>query len=78
MRTVAKSYRFVIPGHVLTSLLLLGLEASRHPEDRLEARTFQLILPLAACVFIFSSVPKQMKNFFATGMLFLEIGRAHV
>ena len=29
MRAVAKTFRFVIPGHVMTSLLLLGMEASR-------------------------------------------------
>src|SRR5262249_31703975 len=47
MRIVARSFRFVIPGHVMTSLLLLGLEASGrwHKEphaasDRFEARFF--------------------------------------
>jgi serine/threonine-protein kinase len=74
MRMVAKSYRFVIPGHVLTSLLLLGIEASKQEEHLLEARTFQVVLPLAACIFVFASIPEQMKNFFATGMLFLAIG----
>ncbi len=81
MRTVAKSFRFVIPGHVLTSMLLLGLEATRRwdaaPHDihlRLEARTFEILLPLVACLFVFGSIPKQMKNYLATGMLFLAIG----
>jgi len=81
MRTVAKSFRFVIPGHVMTSLLLLGIAASNRWEEsleidalRVEARTFEVILPLVACAFVFASIPKQMKNFFATGLLFLAIG----
>jgi uncharacterized membrane protein YqgA involved in biofilm formation len=39
-----------------------------------EARIFEVLLPLAACVFVFAGIPKQMKNFFATGLLFLAIG----
>jgi hypothetical protein len=81
MRMVAKSFRFVIPGHVMTSLLLLGLAASdrweKAPADagmRLEARLFEVLLPVVACVFVLGSIPKQMKNFFASGMLFLAIG----
>lgn len=81
MRWVAKSFRFVIPGHVLTSLLLLGLEASdrwhrshANGKIRLEARFFEVALPVVACLFVFGSIPKQMKNFFATGLLFLAIG----
>jgi serine/threonine protein kinase len=81
MRAVAKAFRFLIPGHVMTSLLLLGLEATARWEKspangamRLEARLFELLLPLVACGFVFGSIPKQMKNFFATGLLFLAIG----
>ncbi len=81
MRTVAKSFRFVIPGHVLTSLLLLGLAASSRWEKslerldfRYEARIFEILLPIAACLFVFGSVPKQMKNFFVTGLIFLAVG----
>jgi hypothetical protein len=81
MRAVAKTFRFVIPGHVLVSLLLLGLGAtSRYnakPKDMdlwREARIFEVLLPLAACVFVFAGIPKQMKNFFAMGLLFLAIG----
>jgi len=81
MRSVAKVFRFVIPGHVLTSLLLLGLAASSRwhqaPESadmRLEARLFEFVLPVVACLFVFGSVPKQMKNFFVTGMIFLAVG----
>jgi serine/threonine-protein kinase len=81
MRWVAKTFRFVIPGHILTSLLLLGLSASDLWEKSLqdialrhEARFFEILLPLAACAFIFGSIPKQMKNFLVTGLLFLAIG----
>lgn len=81
LRLVAKSFRFVIPGHVMTSLLLLGLEASQLWEKspariamRREARVFEVLLPIVACTFVFGSIPKQMKNFFATGLLFLAIG----
>ena len=41
---------------------------------RLEARLFEFLLPAVACVFVLGSIPKQMKNFFASGMLFLAIG----
>ncbi len=81
MRTVAKTFRFVVPGHVLTSLLLLGLEATKHwdaePANaafRTEARVLEFLLPLAACLFVFWSIPKQMKNYLASGLLFLAIG----
>ena len=81
MRGVAKSFRFVIPGHVLTSLLLLGWSASdlwkKSPSNialRHEARFFEILLPLIACLFVLGSIPKQMKNFLATGLLFLAIG----
>ena len=80
MRTVAKVFRFVIPGHVLTSILLLGINATsnwdngRSPGWQTETRFFEILLPLAACAFVFGSIPKQMKNFFATGLFFLAIG----
>ena len=81
LRAVAKTFRFVIPGHVMTSLLLLGLAASdlweKSPASagmRVEARLFEFLLPVVACVFVLGSIPKQMKNFFASGMLFLAIG----
>src|SRR5262249_8374014 len=71
MHSVARAFRFVIPGHVLTSLLFLGLYAQ---ELSHEARTFEVLLPCAAAGFVFLSVPKQMKNFFVWGMVFLAIG----
>jgi hypothetical protein len=81
LRTVAKAFRFVLPGHVLVSLLLLGLAASERWRDspqlagaRFEARLFEILLPLAATAFVFGSIPKQMKNFFASGLLFLAVG----
>src|SRR5262247_3743975 len=80
-RWVAKSFRFFIPGHVMASLLLLGLTASdlweKSPANnsvRLEARLFEVLLPFVSCIFVFGSVTKQMKNFFVTGLLFLGIG----
>jgi predicted Ser/Thr protein kinase len=80
-RSAAKSFRFVIPGHVMTSLLFLGIAATSRWEEspadtgmRFEARLFELVLPAVACAFVLGSVPKQMKNFFATGLLFLAIG----
>ncbi|MGO9270444.1 MAG: protein kinase domain-containing protein [Terriglobia bacterium] len=52
MRAVAKTFNFVIPGHVLTSLLLLGLTASdlwdKAPQNaalRHETRFFEALLP---------------------------------
>jgi hypothetical protein len=81
LSVVAKAFRFVIPGHILTSLLSLGVRASDRWDDEIEnlalkheARTFEILLPLAACVFIYASIPKQMKNYFVTGTIFLGIG----
>jgi Protein kinase domain len=81
MRNVARAFRFVIPSHVLFSLLLLGLAATdlwQGPKGsaayRFEARLFEALLPVAACGFVFLSIPKQMKNYLAAGMLFLAIG----
>jgi hypothetical protein len=81
MRTVAKTFRFVVPGHVMTSLLLLGIEATKRWDAapagaalRTEARALEFLLPAVACLFVFWSIPKQMKNYLATGLLFLAIG----
>jgi len=71
VRTVGKSFRFVIPGHVMTSLLLLSLYEDA---SLLEARVFEWLLPAAACVFVFASIPRQMKNFLVSGLVFLAIG----
>ena len=35
---------------------------------------FEWLLPAVACVFVFASIPRQMKNFFASGLFFLAIG----
>ena len=67
---VGKSFRFVIPGHVLTSLLLLGLSA----KTPAEAHRLEWLLPGGACVFVFAAIPRQMKNFFVSGLLFFAIG----
>jgi serine/threonine-protein kinase len=71
VRMVGRSFRFVIAGHVLVSLWLLGLnEASPVSEQHL----FEWLLVAAACVFVFASIVRQMKNFFVSGMLFLAVG----
>ena len=67
---VGRAFRFVIPGHVMTSLFLLGLNANSH----FEQRVFDWLLPAVACIFAFLSIPHQMKNFFASGLLFFAIG----
>jgi len=81
MRVVARAFRFVIPGHILSSVLSLGISAmhlwnksQRDLHLKREARTFEILLPLLACLFIYASIPKQMKNYFVTGTLFLGIG----
>jgi hypothetical protein len=65
----------------MTSLWLLGLEATDlwqgpngHASYRLEARVFEFLLPAAASIFVFASIPKQMKNYLAAGLIFLAIG----
>ncbi|HLK63810.1 MAG TPA: serine/threonine-protein kinase [Bryobacteraceae bacterium] len=70
LRLVGHAFRFVIPGHVMTSLLLLGLNA----ESPAESRIFSWMLPSVAAVFVFASIPRQMKNYLASGLLFLAIG----
>ncbi|MCL5288159.1 MAG: hypothetical protein M1453_09235 [Acidobacteria bacterium] len=81
MRIVSKAFRFVIPGHVLLSMLLLGITATQRWNGeagefamKMEARAFEVGLPVVACLIVFWSIPKQMKNYLATGMLFLAIG----
>lgn len=81
MRNVAKVFRFVIPGHVMTSVLILGFQATQRWESnpavvalRIEARVFEVALPVLACLFVFLSLPKQMKNYLASGLVFLAIG----
>ena len=72
LHAVGKSFQFVVPGHVMTSLLLLGMLAQgRHPA---EARLFEWLLPAAAWAFVFASIPRQMKNFFVSGLVFFAIG----
>src|SRR5262249_6258557 len=56
-RMVGKVFRFVIPTHVLLSLLVLGFTAKVQSEERF----FLWMLPTAACVFVFASIWRQMK-----------------
>lgn len=74
MRSVAKAFRFVLPGHVLISLLLLAISASDKPGLEEERKLFEILLPLAASAFVFLSIPKQMKNFLVSGLFFLAVG----
>ncbi len=81
MRSVAKAFRFVVPGHVLTSLWLLGLKATElfgetpaASAARREARVFENLLPTVAAAFVFLAIPKQMKNYLVMGLLFLAVG----
>lgn len=69
-RMVGKAFRFVIPGHVMFSILALGVEAESYVEKRL----FEALLPGVACVFVFASIPRQMKNFFISGLFFFAVG----
>jgi hypothetical protein len=67
LHSVARAFRFVIPTHVLLAL--------RSLEDKVEDRTFlQLLIPAVACAFVYLSIPRQMKNFFIWGMIFVAIG----
>jgi serine/threonine-protein kinase len=81
MRSLSKVFRLVIPGHVMTSLFLLGLSATdrwhQHPQDvglHFEARVFEVLLPAVACAFVFGSISKQMKNYLVFGLIFVLVG----
>lgn len=78
LRRVGKAFRFVLPGHVMGSIFFLGLEASKQPAHAAEARFFQILLPAVAALFVFGSISKQMKNFFATGLIFFGLGVARL
>lgn len=78
LRRVGKAFRFVLPGHVMGSLFFLGIEASKNAAHPAEARLFQILLPAVAAVFVFGSISKQMKNFFATGLVFFALGVARL
>jgi hypothetical protein len=81
MRTVAKAYRFVIAGHILIPLLLLGLSSTNRWNEnpanlifRNEAWTFEIILPVSALAIFLLSIPKQTRNYTVTGLTFLAVG----
>lgn len=81
LHQVAKFFRFVIAGHVLTPLWILGIKAmelwQENPLDgakQMEARIWEVLLPAIAALFVFYSIPRQMKNYLAVGMIFLAIG----
>lgn len=74
MHMTARAFRFVLPGHVLISLLLLSISAAEGAELHGEKILFDELLTAAAAAFVFLSIPKQMKNFLASGLLFLAVG----
>lgn len=82
MRVVARAFRFVIPGHIMTPLWLLGIQATTEartdPTLLREAHIFQVLLPAVACFFVYRSIPRQMKNYLASGLVFLMIGLARL
>src|SRR5689334_21841318 len=53
LRSVGRAFRFVLPGHVMGSLLFLGISASSHTEQLGEARIFEVLLPVVAAIFVF-------------------------
>jgi len=78
---VAKAFRFVIAGHILIPLWGLGITATERWNKhaaltalKFEARLFEVLLPLAAALFIYYSIARQMKNYLASGMIFLAVG----
>ena len=54
----------------MLSLFALGLSAESWPEKR----TFVWLLPPVACLFVFASIWRQMKNYFVAGLLFFAAG----
>jgi hypothetical protein len=53
----------------MTSLLLLAIEAQAKAQWRTEERILEWLLPAVACAFVFASIPRQMKNFFVSGLV---------
>lgn len=67
LKSVARAFRWVIPTHVLLAM--------RSLEDSQSDPTALRILVLAvAFAFVFLSIPRQMKNFFVWGMIFVGVG----
>jgi serine/threonine protein kinase len=81
LHNVAKVFRFIIPGHVMTSMMILGIQTTKDWEAdpasvslHTQARALEVLLPIVACLFVFASLPKQMKNYVASGLVFLAVG----
>jgi hypothetical protein len=67
LQGVARAFRWVIPTHVLLAL--------RSLEDKVADPTLlELLIPAVGCAFVYLSIPRQMKNFFVWGMIFVAIG----
>ena len=73
VRSVGKAFRFAIPGHVMTSLWCLSF-SDYAKAGSLEASVLEWLLPVTALIFVFASIPRQMKNFLVSGLVFLAIG----
>ena len=81
MRNISKLFSFTVPGHVMFPLLFLGLAATDRWDKfhdilavRAEARMFEFLLPAVACIFVFWSIPRDMKNYVGSGLFFLAVG----
>jgi hypothetical protein len=79
--TVAKAFRFVIAGHILIPLWVLSITAMDRWNEgtavsalRFEARLLEVLLPVVAAIFVYYSIDRQMKNYLASGMIFLAVG----
>jgi hypothetical protein len=83
IRSVGQAFHWVIPSHVFVSLAMLNLTAMNnwgkhgdHPDlsFRFEARFFEVLIPCIAVLFVFRSIPRQKKNYFVWGMIFVALG----
>jgi hypothetical protein len=70
LRRISTLLFWIAPSHLLVPLLRLE---DHWPIGDSGWTVAELLLPLGALIFIFSSVPKQMKPFFFSGMLYAAI-----
>jgi hypothetical protein len=70
LRRISTFLFWLAPSHLLVPLMRLE---NHWPIEQSSWTVAELLLPVGALVFIFSSVPKQMKPFFFSGMLYAAI-----
>lgn len=70
LRRIGTLLFWLAPSHVLIPILLLENQWAILPSSWTLA---ELLLPVGAMVFVFASVPKQMKSFFFSGLFYLGI-----